>query len=73
MPAETPVSSLIELAFFGGLIVFAAYMVVWYFKECEQIDRDFEPLDRRLEELRIRNEALRIRSQEWLDNQKKEI
>ena len=66
MPAETPLSTLIELAFFGGLIIFAACMFVWYVRECEQIDRDFEPLDRRLAELKAKND-------EWFANRNKEI
>ncbi len=66
MPAETPLSTLIELVFFGGFIIFVAYIVVWYFRECEQIERDFEPLDRKLAELKAKND-------EWFANWNKEI
>jgi hypothetical protein len=56
MPSETPMSTLIEALFLGGLLVFAACMFVWYRKECQKIERDFEPLDRTLAELKAKND-----------------
>jgi hypothetical protein len=54
--SETPMSTLIEGLFFVGLLVFAACMFVWYAKECQKIDRDFEPIGRALAELKARND-----------------
>lgn len=61
MPSDTPVSTLIEGLFIVGFFVFAAYMGVWYFKELQKIDRDFEPLDRQLAEPKAKND-------EWFGN-----
>lgn len=64
MPSDTPVSTMIEGFFFLGLFIFAIYMLSWYFKECQQIDREFEQMDRDLAELRAKNQT-------WFDNHKR--